>query len=100
MYRGFRRVAFLLLALSTNALPAQTSREKERERERQQEAKERGIERRAERLSKTIEKTVETSVDNAMRTVESALAGIDRHYYQGNGARQGSQERIDTTFAF
>ena len=100
MYRNISRVAFLLLAFSTTALSAQSTKErKDRERERQQEIREREIERRAERFSKTIEKTVETSVDQAMRTVESALAGLDRHY-QGDGSRQSSQSRIDTTFAF
>jgi hypothetical protein len=99
MYRNISRVAFLLLALSATALSAQSSREKERERERKQEIREREIERRADRISKTIEKTVETSVDQAMRTVETALSGLDRHY-QGDGSRQSSQARIDTTFAF
>ena len=99
MYRTISRVAFLLLALSTTAASAQTSRER-REKERKQEAREREIEQRADRISRTIEKTVEASVDNAMRTVESALAGLDRHYSQGNGSRQTAQERIDTTFAF
>ena len=94
------RIALLLLALSTTVLPAQSTRERrEREREREQEAKEREIERRAERLAKTIEKTVEASVDGAMRSVESALSGLDRHY-QGYDSRQSSQSRIDTTFAF
>lgn len=99
MYRTISRVAFLLLALSTTSLSAQSTREKERERERREEIREREIERRAERISKTIEKTVETSVDQAMRTVESALAGLDRRY-QGDGSRQSAQARIDTTFAF
>jgi putative adhesin len=99
MYRNISRVAFLLLALSTTALSAQSSKEKERERERQQEAREREIERRAERLSRNIEKIAEASVDQALRTVESTLAGLDRHY-QGDGSRQNSQSRIDTTFAF
>ena len=99
MYRNISRIAFLLLALSTTALSAQSSREKERERERKQEAREREIERRADRISKTIEKTVEASVDQAMRTVESTLSNLDLRY-QGDGSRQGSQARIDTTFAF
>lgn len=99
MHRTISRVAFLLLALSGTALSAQSSREKERERERKQEIREREIERRAERISRTIEKTVEASVDQAVRTVESSLAGLD-HRYQGDGSRQSSQARIDTTFAF
>jgi hypothetical protein len=98
MYRYISRVAFLLLALSTTAVSAQSSRER-REKEKQQEAREREIERRAERISKTIEKTVEASVDEAMRTVENTLAGLDRRY-QGDGSRQSAQARIDTTFAF
>ena len=104
MHRNISRIAFLLLAFSTTALPAQSSRERrEREREREQEArqqaKEREIERRAERLSRTIEKTVEASVDNAMRTVEHVFTNVQVHY-QGFDSRQGSQARIDTTFAF
>jgi hypothetical protein len=97
MYRSFTRATALLLCLASTAaaMPAQ-SRNKEKEKE----AREREIERRAERLARTIERTVEASVDGAMRTVESALAGVDRHYYQGSGSRQSAQERIDTTFAF
>lgn len=82
--------ALSLLAFLAAALPAQKP-DKERERE---------IERRAERLAKTIEKTVEASVEGAMRTVESALAGLDHHYGQGYDSRQQSPSRIDTTFAF
>jgi DUF4097 and DUF4098 domain-containing protein YvlB len=97
MYRNVIRAAALLLCLASTAAaaPAQ-SRNKEKEKE----AREREIERRAERLARTIERTVEASVDGAMRTVESALAGVDRHYNQGSGSRQSAQERIDTTFAF
>lgn len=98
MYRNISRITLLLLAVSTSALGAQSSRER-REREREQEAKEREIERRAERLGRSIEKTVEASVDQAMRTVESALAGLDKRY-SSHGSRQGSPSRIDTTFAF
>ena len=99
MYKTISRIALLLLAVSTTALPAQSSRERrEREREREQETREREIERRAERLAKTIEKTVETSVEGAMRSVESALSGLG--HYQGYDSRQSSQSRIDTTFAF
>jgi DUF4097 and DUF4098 domain-containing protein YvlB len=84
------RFIALLLCVAAATLPAQSTRERERERE---------IERRAERLGKTIEKTVEASIDGAMRSVESALAGIDGRRYQGNDSRQ-SGARIDTTFAF
>jgi len=83
------RILAALLCLASTALPAQSSRDRERERE---------MERRAERLGKTIEKTVEKSIEGAMKTVESALAGLDR--YQGYGSRQSAQARIDTTFAF
>jgi len=85
-----QRLAAFFLCIATTALPAQSSRERERERE---------IERRAERLAKTIEKTVEASIEGAMRSVESALAGVDRHQ-QGYNSRQSAQARIDTTFAF
>jgi hypothetical protein len=104
MKTGIIRTLSLLLCVAT-ALPAQSSREGERERERRQEAREREIERRAEKLAKTIEKSVErsveASVDGAMRTVEAALAGIDRRYQgqQGYDSRQ-SAARIDTTFTF
>ena len=96
MYRNFIRASALLLCLASTAatVPAQ-SRNKEKEKE----AREREIERRAERLARTIERSVEASVDGAMRGVESALAGVERHY-QGSGSRQTAQERIDTTFAF
>lgn len=104
MYRNISRIALLLLAVSTSALGAQSSRERQREREREQEAREREIERKAERLGKsiekTVEKTVEASVDQAMSTVESVLSGIDRRYQQGHDSRQSAQSRIDTTFAF
>lgn len=92
MYKYISRALTLLVCVAAT-LPAQSSREREKERERE-------IERRAERLAKTIEKTVEASVDGALRSVESALAGIDRHYQQGYDSRQSAQERIDTTFAF
>ena len=96
MYRTLTRFGALLLCVAA-ALPvsAQSSRNRERDRERERE-----IERRAERLAKTIEKTVEASVDGAMRTVESVLAGLDRHSYQGYDSRQSAPARIDTTFAF
>lgn len=96
MHKTISRITILLLCVATAALPAQSSRNKEKERE----AREREIERRADRLAKTIEKTVEASVDGAMRSVESALAGIDGRYYQGHDSRQQAPERIDTTFAF
>lgn len=89
MHRYIIRALALLVCVAA-ALPAQ-KRDRERERE---------IERRAERLAKTIEKTVEASVEGAMRSVESALSGIDRHYQQGHDSRQSAQSRIDTTFAF
>lgn len=92
IYKHIGRALTLLLCIAAT-LPAQSSREREKARERE-------IERRAERLAKTIEKTVEASVDGALRSVESALAGIDRHYPQGYDSRQSAQERIDTTFAF
>ena len=85
-----------LLLCAASVLPAQSSRERERERERQ---RERDIERRAEKIGKTVEKTVEASIEGAMRSVESALSGIDRHYEQGYDSRQGGA-RLDTTFAF
>jgi DUF4097 and DUF4098 domain-containing protein YvlB len=95
MYRTFTRFGALLLCVAA-ALPlsAQSSRNRERDKERERE-----IERRAERLAKTIEKTVEASIDGAMRSVEMALDGLDRHY-QGYDSRQSAQARIDTTFAF
>ena len=89
MHTKHGRIVAAFLCLAATALPAQSSRDRERERE---------IERRAERLGKTIEKTVEKSIEGAMKTVESALAGIDR--YQGYDSRQSAQARIDTTFAF
>ncbi len=103
MFKTLGRFSALLLCVAT-VLPAQSSQNRERDKERERE-----IERRAERLAKTIEKTVEASVEGAMRTVESALAGLDRHSQgydsrsQGSrsqGSKQGSQARIDTTFAF
>jgi len=98
MYRKFIRAFALLVCLASTAAaaPAQSRSNKEKEKE----TREREIERRAERIARTIERTVEASVDGAMRTVESALAGVDRGYYQGSGSRQTAQERIDTTFAF
>ena len=99
MFKILGRVSALLLCVAT-VLPAQSSRNREREKEQ----KERDIERRADRLAKTIEKTVEASVDGAMRSVENALAGLDRHYQgydsRSRGSIQSSQERVDTTFAF
>ena len=83
-----------LLLCAASVLPAQSSRERERERQR-----ERDIERRAEKIGKTVEKTVEASIEGAMRSVESALSGIDRHYEQGYDSHQGGA-RLDTTFAF
>lgn len=105
MNTGIIRTLSLLLCVAT-ALPAQSARERERERERQEEAREREIERRADKLAKTIEKSVEksveASVDNALRTVEAVLSGIDRRYQgqQGYDSRQSFQGRIDSTFAF
>jgi DUF4097 and DUF4098 domain-containing protein YvlB len=103
MFQSITRIGTLLLACAT-ALPAQSSSNKEKQRE----ARERAIEQRAERLARTIEKTVgktvEASVDGAMRSVEAALANVDRHYgynsRPGSNSRQSAQERVDTTFAF
>jgi DUF4097 and DUF4098 domain-containing protein YvlB len=97
MYKTISRVATLFLCVAA-ALPAQSSSQKERDREREREAREREAERRADRLEKQIEKTVEASVEGAMRSVDAALAGIDKRYYQGSGSR--AQEKIDTSFAF
>jgi DUF4097 and DUF4098 domain-containing protein YvlB len=83
------RALGLLLCLAS-VLPAQSSRERERERD---------IERRADKIARTVEKTVEASVETAMRSVESALSGVDHRRYQGNDSRQ-SGSRIDSTFAF
>lgn len=100
MHRTILHLSLLLVA-SASALPAQSSRDRERERQRQQQAREREVERRAEQLAKTIEKTVEASVDGALRSVEGVIAGLDRHYGQGQqGSRSSTQERVDTTFAF
>lgn len=94
------RLSALLLAVAT-ALPAQSSRQTEKGRQ----ARERAIELRAERLARTIEKTVEASVDGAMRSVEAALANVDRLYQdndwrQNFNSHQSWQGRMDTTFAF
>lgn len=97
MYKTISRVATLLLCVAA-ALPAQSS-QRERDKEREREAREREAERRVDRLGKQIEKTVEASVEGAMRSVDAALAGIDKRYYQGSGSRS-AQEKIDTTFSF
>ena len=97
MYKTISRVATLFLCFAA-ALPAQSS-QKERDKEREREAREREAERRADRLEKQIEKTVEASVEGAMRSVDAAISGINKRYYQGSGSRS-AQEKIDTAFAF